>query len=212
MPGEGKQLAFPSFLLPPEHSARPGAEQLPVLPPLSEPPPQGCGTQPLPLTFNAERRKPALLCWGDMQILGGPWKGLAILALGAADRRPVWSPRQPVRAGRPGKARVLASSLLEGAVTKDHAPGAVKQQRCTVSLCWGLGTKIAASRGRREGVWGRGSFFASPGSDGCWQSLAYTCVPTGSALVTGHSPPCLCPHCLLLQTRAFWVKACPKPA
>lgn len=46
-PGERKQVASPSFLPPPELSARPGAEQLPILPPLSEPPTQGCEMQAL---------------------------------------------------------------------------------------------------------------------------------------------------------------------
>lgn len=80
---------------------------------------------------------------GDVQVLGGPWKGLAVLALMATDRRPVWSPRQSVcggrGSGRGGGARDAAAFIAQAAPTKDRTPRALKQQRFMVSLFWRLG-------------------------------------------------------------------------
>ena len=131
----------------------------------------------------------------------------------ATDRRPVCSPRQGPcwRAGQ-GRARNAAVFISQGDPNKGPHTRAfetadvygllVLEARDPRSWC----LRPSSLRGSKGG-----SFFASPGSDGCWQSLAYTCIPTVSACRhRACSPPlCPCPH-FLLRTQAFWMKGPPE--
>lgn len=101
----------------------------------------------------------------------------------ATDRRPVCSPRQGPcwRAGQ-GRARNAAVFISQGDPNKGPRTRALETADVYGLLVLEAGDprsrclRPSSLRGSK-----RGSFFASPGSDGCWQSLAYTCIPTVSA-------------------------------